>query len=204
MTNMYSRITGLVAVLLLLGVGAGTSAEAQVIPNFGQFHVGRVGGGSDEGTAQGTVTNPTNRAMFYLGILYWPDGTLDTSWGGGGCAGGILPPHGGLALPAPGNNERCDSGTDDVDCTDARRKTLEVIAVPSGNSDPLRGIFGGNRKVGVKLHARKSGLGKSVDPQHFHLPTGQIKTQLIACACNQMNISNITNDVMNEVGIFCP
>ena len=198
---MTTRSTSIIFALALALV-LPSLASAQ-INNFGQFHVGRVGGGSDD-ISGNVITNPTRRQMFYLALLYWPDGTLDTSWGAGGCAGGVLFPHNGLAMPAPTDNIRCDSGTDDVDCDDERRKTLEVVAVPSRPGDPLRGIFGGRLDVGVMLHMRKNGIGKSVNPDNFHLPTGAIKDQVIECACSEMANYGVSNDTMNEVGIFCP
>ena len=200
MTKKPKRLFINLLCLLVLAALVGPPASAQ-INGFGQFHVGRVGGGSDAATSN-KVTNPTRRTMFYFALLYWPDGTLDTTWGAGGCAGGVLFPHSGLTVPSATNNQRCDSGTDDVGCADERRKTLEVVAVPT--EGPSRGVFGGSLNLGVMLHMRKNGIGKSVSPDNFHLPTGATKAQVIACACSQMADYDVSNDTMNEVGIFCP
>lgn len=187
---------------------AAAVSEAQEIRGYSQFLVSKDRGDNGDNRPSGNVKNPSNRPVFVLGISYWPDGTLNTTYGAGGCFGVVIPPHGFHRIPAGTENEICFEVPDDpaeaLECKNVRRST-ELIAVRSGNSDPLRGVFDDDHpEIGVVASYRKHNVAKAMRASDFHLPTGATKDQLLQCACSQLDANNLGNDLMEEVGIFCP
>ena len=208
---MMTRLMKIVALPLLCCcalVLSADSAEAQKIRGYGQFLVGKNSGPNGEdstGRIRGNIKNPSDRPMFVLVFSYWPDGTLDTVFGAGGCLGAVIPPHGYHRLPTGTPNEVCVEVPEEVEACDEVRRSAEVIAVRSGASDPLRGVFDDNHpQIGVVGNFRKHHITKAMRPSDFHLPTGEVKDQLLQCSCSQMDASNVGNDLMEEIGIFCP
>jgi len=207
--NVRTRFIPVAACLLvLMGLAAVETAQAQRIDRFGQFLVSRPGRVDEADRADNVVSNPTRRAMFFLAMYYDFDGSLRLSWGGQGCAAGILPAHATASLPPSGPRvERCFDVPDGVEgeqCEDTR-PSYEIVAVPIGSNDPLRGVFDDNHpQLGITMLAGQGGGGKAVAPSNFHLPTGEDKAFLIDCACAQMIGFGVDNSALNELGVFCP
>ena len=189
----------LAAVILVTIVAGGVPAAAQTIDGFGQFIVAKLAGDSHGGdSGRIFLGNPTDRPVFSLVIVYDPDGELVTEFGSGGCEGAVLRPHGGASFL--GDNP--DGGFPDTDL-----HALEVITVRNNVSDPLYGRFGNAlqlQQVGAYLKGSHKIRSLAVRPSAFHLPTGEQKDLLIDCACVEVDAFNLGNDLLEEVGIFCP